>query len=77
MSLNLKLGVRDLTVTNFDPSHLKKWRTSVGRLVNEMNIRHMLSGEYISQRDDSDPYKRLVDEKDELDRPTRQSGPND
>ena len=68
MSLNLKLGVRDLTVTNFDPSHLKKWRTSVGRLVNEMNIRHMLSGEYISQRDDSDPYKRLVDEKDELDR---------
>ena len=45
MSLNLKLGVRDLTVDNFDPQHPKKWRKSVGKIVNELNVRHMLEGE--------------------------------
>ena len=54
MSLNLKLGVKDLRVVNYDPKQPNLWRESVGKCVRVLNVKHMLEGCWESMEDTND-----------------------
>ena len=60
MSLNLKLGVKDLKVVNYDPKQPSLWRESVGKCVRVLNVKHMLEGCWESMEDTNDPYASLL-----------------
>ena len=62
MSLNLKLGVKDINVVDYDPKQPNLWRESVGKCVRVLiiNVKHMLEGCWESMEDTNDPYASLL-----------------
>ena len=57
MSLNLKVGIKDLSISRYDPQTPEKWREDTLSVVATLGVDHMLSGEYtVKTRGSEDPY---------------------
>ena len=64
MSLNLKVGIKDLSISRYDPMSPEKWRDDTLSVVATLGVDHMLSGDYnVKSQGREDPYLELIKQK--------------